>query len=729
MKLYRLLLVGGVLLVAAGLAFGVGYTALAQEAPPNPVGEPPTFLRAIYDAWVASPHAKVDAEAFVHWNEAEDKKIPVECARCHSTPGYIDYMGEDGTAFGAVDNPADIGTVINCDACHNPTAQTLRAVTFPSGVELTNLDDAARCMVCHQGRASTATVNTAIENAGVTDLNAVSEDLRFINIHYYAAAASLYGAEVHGGYEFEGKTYQPRFDHVEGKNTCIGCHNPHTQQVKVNECTTCHEGVESLEDLKNVRMNGSLIDYDGDGDMEEGIANEITTLQDMLYQAIQLYASEVIGTPILYDEASYPYFFVDTNANGVADEGEVTGDNAYPSFSAHLVQATYNLQVTKKDPGKFAHNAKYHIALLYDTIEMLNGELAEGVDLSKANRNDPGHFDATGEPFRHWDAEGEVPGSCAKCHTAGGLGVFMHNGVNIATKPSNGLACSTCHDSIPEFTLYSLAEVKFPSGAVVSFGEGEAANLCLNCHQGRESTVSVNNAIKAAGVGDDEVSDKLAFRNVHYFAAGATLFGTEVKGAYEFEGKEYMGRNEHTRQFDQCTDCHDVHALTVRFEECSDCHENVEIASQEDVFKIRAGEDDIQIVPVDYDGDGNVTEPIADEIATLRDTLYAAIQDYATSTIGTGIVYNTNAYPYFFVDTNGDGAADPDEVNSDNRYVTWTPKLLRAAYNYQYSIKDPGVFAHNPRYILQILYDSIESVGGAEAVANFTRAPMEYEES
>jgi hypothetical protein len=37
---------------------------------------------------------------------------------------------------------------------------------------------------------------------------------------------------------------------------------------------------------------------------------------------------------------------------------------------------------------------------------------------------------------------------------------------------------------------------------------------------------------------------------------------------------------------------------------------------------------------------------------------------------------------------------------------------LRAAYNYQYVQKDPGAFTHNAPYILQVLYDSIEDVGG-----------------
>ena len=62
---------------------------------------------------------------------------------------------------------------------------------------------------------------------------------------------------------------------------------------------------------------------------------------------------------------------------------------------------------------------------------------------------------------------------------------------------------------------------------------------------------------------------------------------------------------------------------------------------------------------------------------------------------------------------------DEDEATNDNRYATWTPTLLRAAYNYQYFQKDPGDYAHNPYYAMQVLYDSIEAAGGD--VSNFVR--------
>jgi len=37
--------------------------------------------------------------------------------------------------------------------------------------------------------------------------------------------------------------------------------------------------------------------------------------------------------------------------------------------------------------------------------------------------------------------------------------------------------------------------------------------------------------------------------------------------------------------------------------------------------------------------------------------------------------------------------------------------LLQAAYNYQYAQKDPGAFAHNGKYMIQILNDSIADLG------------------
>lgn len=719
MRKHHVLAAVGVVLLAVGFALIAHTSVMAQDAAGEPLADPP-YLADYYHAWVGSAHADVTAEAFVHWDA--DGTVPESCAKCHSEGGYLDFLGADGSAFGVVDAPAAIGTSVTCDTCHNPIARDLTTVVFPSGAEITDEGGSARCMQCHQGRASTERVNQVIADNGLADdPDTVNPELGFVNIHYYAAAASLYGSEARGGYQYDGQVYQMKNNHVEDYDTCASCHNPHTLQINVETCATCHLDVEVEEDLRFIRMEGSGWDYDGDGDRREGIAEEIETLQEMLYEAIQIYADEVVDTPIVYDEHSHPYFFVDTNANGEPDEDEINGDNAYRSFTARLLRAAYNYQVSLKDPGGYAHNPSYHIQLLFDSISSLNEALADPIDMEQAHRNDPGHFNVTAEAFRHWDEDGEVPGTCARCHSATGLPVWLENGANINEEVSNSLTCSTCHDSVEEFTLRATDEITFPSGAAVSFGEGDDNNLCLACHQGRESTVSVNAAITRAGVGDDEVSESLTFRNVHYFAAGASLFGSEVQGAYEFEGKAYNGRNWHDGEEKAvtCTDCHQPHTGENDVELCADCHDEVDEDNPEDVRLIRML-DDVELI--DYDGDGDMEEPIADEIAALEDALLVALQTYAIDTTGTAIGYESHSHPYWFIDSNGNGVIDPEEANGDNRFASWTPNLLRAAYNYQFVQKDPGGFAHNADYLLQVLYDSLEAVGAD--VSTYTRPPV-----
>jgi hypothetical protein len=292
-----------------------------------------------------------------------------------------------------------------------------------------------------------------------------------------------------------------------------------------------------------------------------------------------------------------------------------------------------------------------------------------------------------------------VSASCAKCHSAAGLPLFLKEGVNIAEHTANGFECATCHDDLAAFTRYEAGAVAFPSGAEIDSGNPDT-NLCLNCHQGRESSVSVSRSI--AGLPEDIPSESLRFLNVHYFAAGATLFGTEAKGAYEFEAKSYLGRNAHIEGYGNCTDCHSTHQLEVKVEECSICHKGVE--STEDLHAIR-------MTQTDYDGDGDMEEGIAGEIESLHEALYEAMQAYSASVSGNALAYESHSYPYFFNDTNGNGVADPDEAIRDNAFAGWTPRLLRAAYNYQYVAKDPGAFAHNPKYIVQVLYDNLEDLG------------------
>ena len=746
----QILIVGAVLLVAAFVlaacspaATVASPTSVPTQAPaacptaaacvlPTPAPTQPAVEVPNQKLWAASGHADTKAEAFNHWNTpvapATEGVVPADCARCHTSTGYQEYVA---TGKVAADQP--IGTTVDCNACHNDATLALTSVTFPSGVVIDNLGPEARCMECHQGRASMKTVDDTIAKFKVTDddtpatpitnADGTTTAMSFVNAHYFTAALTLYGTEVKGGYEYAGQTYDPKLQHVPEMDNCIACHNQHSLAVQVDKCAECHTGVATVDDLKNIRMVSSSMDYNGNGNITEGISAEVSGLQDTLLKAIYSYAKDVAGMGVVYDPATYPYFLQDKGSTGKADLNDKGAVIAYANWTARMLKAAYNYQLIAKDPGAFAHNPKYAIELLYDSIADLNTKLTTKIDMSKMARTDSAHFAGSTMPFRDWDTTGTVPFDCAKCHSATGLPQFIANGgtllisktgalsiTGISSQPvANGYLCSTCHDTSNMPALIAVVKVPFPNGATLTFStktDDKGAlipvnsNICLECHQGRLSTVTMN-AYLTAYPTLDKVDAKITFKNVHYLAAGATLFGTAAKGAYEYDGKKYNGENMHTSGMTTCTDCHDQHSLQVKTDKCAACHPE----AATNVESIRKS-------TVSYDGSTDAAEPMSDVVKAFETRLYAAIQKYATGTSKLGIVYDGATYPYFMVDKDGDGKADLDANGAPISYNAWTARLLKAAYNYQFAIKDPGAYAHNPKYILQVLYDSIQDLGG-----------------
>lgn len=326
-------------------------------------------LARLTEQWLASPHGDYKSLSFTYWNK--DGAVPVACAACHSQPGFVDYLGADGSAPGVVDHPAAINAPIGCASCHTSAAHALDSVRFPSGVTVNGLGSSAVCTVCHQGRQSGDTVATATKDI---EEDTVSPDLGFLNVHYGVAAAVMHGAEVRGGYQYPGKTYAGRFTHVPGANTCVACHEAHTTEVATEGCTSCHRGVATIRDIRTRHQ-----DFDGDGDNAGGIHAEIIGLQGQLYAAIQTYGTEVSKAPIGYAKGTFPYYFNDTDGNGQITPDEAIFPNRYQSWTPRSLKAAYNYQVAQKDPGGYVHNPAYMLQLLHDSLENLSERVS--VDL------------------------------------------------------------------------------------------------------------------------------------------------------------------------------------------------------------------------------------------------------------------------------------------------------------------------------------------------------------
>jgi len=301
------------------------------------------------------------------------------------------------------------------------------------------------------------------------------------------------------------------------------------------------------------------------------------------------------------------------------------------------------------------------------------------------------HADGDALAFRYWDdaAPAQIPPPCAKCHSSVGLLDYLGADgslpgiVDAPVEPGPGIDCITCHNGVAE----TLDSVIMPSGVRLT-GLG-TDSICLECHQGLASGSVLELAFKS--LAPNGISPALEFISAHYLPAGAVVYGSEASGGYEYPGRVYAGRFRHSPGFGACTSCHDAHELRVKIETCAACHPGIE--SPEDL------QTKLRISTIDYDGDGLTTEGLAREVETLRFKLLDAIQAYATWT-GNHLIYRAGQDPYFF---NAAGEA----------YRAWTPVLMKAAYNFHFATMDPGAFSHNPKYITQLLYDSIEGVGGS----------------
>ncbi len=306
------------------------------------------------------------------------------------------------------------------------------------------------------------------------------------------------------------------------------------------------------------------------------------------------------------------------------------------------------------------------------------------------------HADAAAEAFRHWDEEEEISASCATCHSGEGFRSYHGldgSAVGSVEGPINTggvVDCGTCHHA----GLSEVKEVAFPSGLMHPVQGVEAS--CMTCHQGRTAGSTVAKVM--ADLDLDTPNPELRFINPHYATAAATWLGGYGGSGYHYDDKDYSGRFFHARPVSSCVSCHEPHTLEVAFEPCLTCHQadkpqNIRIARQS------------------YDGSGDTSKGIQSDIQVNATTLLDMIKSYAADVANAPIVYDGTRYPYFFADANGDGVLDQSD-GQPVAYDAWTPRSLRAAYNWKLVTADPGNYAHNPPYILELLYDSIEDLSG-----------------
>ena len=307
-----------------------------------------------------------------------------------------------------------------------------------------------------------------------------------------------------------------------------------------------------------------------------------------------------------------------------------------------------------------------------------------------------GHANFHSPSFSYWNEAGSIPPVCSTCHSGAGFR-SLHGfdgsqpGLPDNPMPTGGVVdCATCHSP----GIASLREIPLPSGNTHPVSGFEGA--CMTCHQGRGSSAMIERAV--ANSGEDDVNEELSFINPHYSVAAASLLGCAGALGYQYPGKNYEPRFTHAPSVTTCTSCHDPHSLTVAEETCRSCHQS-------------GNSRDIRISRMSYDGSGNLGQGIHHDIVANRRLLFSLITEYARDVTGTPVVY-VDRHPYFFTDHNDDGQPDQRD-GAPVPYGNWTPRLLKAAYNWKFVGADAGIHVHNAHYALQLLHDSAEDLSTA----------------
>ncbi len=312
------------------------------------------------------------------------------------------------------------------------------------------------------------------------------------------------------------------------------------------------------------------------------------------------------------------------------------------------------------------------------------GAEAEAVEFATGFGKTHGNY--LGDPFTYDRA------TCAPCHDGKNL-VNMTVGAEFDTTIKFGnLGCVTCHDPVNTTEGFDITArrtfpadhvFEFQSGATVTAAELGNAQVCFECHKGRDGVK----------VGADTATRVYDINYIHYAPVFATLFGGKSEMHVTYGTNTYAEQFEHlTISADfggklDCTSCHEVHTaeaiITKTGTTCVSCHGSGGLYDT-DVLEAR----------VQTYGD-RLFDTILTEVQTNHAAILAAVDpaDLDADTPENRLKFILTAR-----------AAD-SEIG--------TNQLAKAGSvwkNFMY--EEPAAWAHNSKFARQLMYDAIDDLGG-----------------
>ena len=343
------------------------------------------------------------------------------CAMCHTSTGaknqldsmvtlnedpedYVEYDADNndfshllGWVGDDPDTPADEGVssgqneLLFCWACHADNSGALREagpITLPSfvydadrnpatdndaDVVLPDVGDSNVCLNCHAGRGNVTSILTASRSSRA-------------KAHHGAAAATVFSAVTHAGYEYDGLDYANKsyFAHdvigtvdadgnevEEGTGTsgpCVGCHMPSGSHL-FDAVTT----VPSDEDHPDLSV-----------DVRDSISNQAlcdachSTHGVMTLAVVDEQKAGFVNALLLLEN-----YLKNAPANYLGLDIHTTGNDNYKTVAMGAYGAFQNYKYLSDEPGAFTHNRFYAQRLIFDSIDWLdNGVLDGTIDLT-----------------------------------------------------------------------------------------------------------------------------------------------------------------------------------------------------------------------------------------------------------------------------------------------------------------------------------------------------------
>ena len=644
---------------------------------------------------------------------------------------------------------------VQCEDCHGPASlhQGVGPIPFPN-------PQAAQCEVCHiDKKGFDSTIHANLNPYNGTNLSSFTGPDKFF---FEGDALNSGTAAIMGVPEFfpDGKTPVTHAQHIE---ECSRCHNPNQRFEYANgdtsgelvkpdpnnmpdppniTCAGCHDAHQTQQ-MVTIPQRTSPVGYpifrryfinpatgaqvnsnDPNGQNLAGFIfqpNGVVIGGTVSGKNNELKVERTCGS--CHTVGKYQYSQLPTHQNDVYTQWTNSGhgtrnDPAFAEFSAN--PSAYTNPDTGQTYAVGTHSPSYPIDMA----------------LSK--------FGTTANTTQN---AGNNVYACFHCHNGIGSNVWQADQQGTPQADvvfgDESVTCITCHSphSNPTGTTH---QVKVPvkmtqySGAITINGNVFLDNtplpsldktgngtICIFCHQGRESGLTLYAAKLAAG---KTITGN--FFNPHYLGTAAMLWGVN---AYEYAGKSYTANFAH--QGANCPTCHMAnptddnlnggHTWWPNVATCNvaACHGGfgaiaADVTSDNgpaspDVANYRASFD-----TNNYTGDpGGASLSIADSIRVLQQKVIAVLQSK-------GIFYNDLSYPYFFSD-----------AASTTTFTAWTPATYKAAFNISYTVKgspsgaesqanvpNASAAVHDYKYIIQLLLDGYEDLTGAPLAGAFRPA-------